>query len=294
MANENTDNLSDINTSELNSFNIDSPANDMPNKADDFFEALDRKVNQGILEPEEEPALMQSETESETSEMSPENESQEHNWEKRYSDSSSEAKRLNNRLGELEPYMPVLDAMKKDPNLVNHVRDYFDGGGSTPKKITEKLGLEDDFIFDADDAVSNTDSDSAKVLQATIDGVVNQRIGSYAKEQEVKNKKISSENEFRKKHEMNDENWQKFVNYANSRALSLDDIYYLMNRQSRDKNVAQSTRKDMVEQMKRVRQKPQSASSIGGAVRNEQPSQEDQVFDAILGIDSELESVFGR
>ena len=226
--------------------------------------------------------------------MSPENESQEHNWEKRYSDSSSEAKRLNNRLGELEPYMPVLDAMKKDPNLVNHVRDYFDGGGSTPKKITEKLGLEDDFIFDADDAVSNTDSDSAKVLQATIDGVVNQRIGSYAKEQEVKNKKISSENEFRKKHEMNDENWQKFVNYANSRALSLDDIYYLMNRQSRDKNVAQSTRKDMVEQMKRVRQKPQSASSIGGAVRNEQPSQEDQVFDAILGIDSELESVFGR
>ena len=50
MANENTDNLSDINTSELNSFNIDSPANDMPNKADDFFEALDRKVNQGILE----------------------------------------------------------------------------------------------------------------------------------------------------------------------------------------------------------------------------------------------------
>ena len=33
---------------------------------------------------------------------------------------------------------------------------------------------------------------------------------------------------------------------------------------------------------------------MGGAVRNEQPSQEDQVFNAILGIDSELESVFGR
>lgn len=291
MANENTDNLSE---NELNDFDIDSPDNNTPDTADDFFEALDRKVNQGILEPEEEPALMQSEAEPETSEMSPEAVEQEHNWEKRYSDSSAEAKRLNNRLSELEPYVPVLDAMKKDPNLVNHVRGYFEGGGSTPKKVTEKLGLDDDFIFDADEAVSNTDSDSAKVLQATIDGVVSQRLGNYAKEQENQSKRVGAEKEFRAKHEMSDEKWQDFVKFANSRSLSLDDIYYLMNRQSRDKNVAQSTRQDMAEQMKRVRQKPQSASSIGGAVRNEQPSQEDQVFNAILGIDSELESVFGR
>ena len=291
MANENTDNLS---ANELNDFDIDSPDNNTPDTADDFFEALDRKVNQGILEPEEEPALMQSEAEPETSEMSPETVEQEHNWEKRYSDSSAEAKRLNNRLSELEPYVPVLDAMKKDPNLVTHVRDYFEGGGSTPKKVTEKLGLDDDFIFDADDAVSNTDSDSAKVLQATIDGVVSQRLGNYAKEQDNQTKRVGAEKEFRAKHEMSDDNWQNFVKFANSRSLSLDDIYYLMNRQSRDKNVAQSTRQDMAEQMKRVRQKPQSASAMGGAVRNEQPSQEDQVFNAILGIDSELESVFGR
>jgi uncharacterized protein YfkK (UPF0435 family) len=291
MANENTDNLSK--SSDLNDFNIDSPENNTPDTADDFFEALDRKVNQGILEPEEEPALMQSEAEPETSEMSPETESQEHNWEKRYSDSSSEAKRLNSRLGELEPYVPVLDAMRKDPNLVTHVRDYFEGGGSTPKKVTEKLGLDDDFIFDADEAVSNTDSDSAKVLQATIDGVVNQRLGNYAKEQENQSKRVGAEKEFRAKHEMNNEQWSDFVKFANSRSLSLDDIYYLMNRQNRDKNVAQSTRQDMAEQMKRVRQKPQSASSIGGALRNEQASPDEQVFDAILGIDSELESVFG-
>ena len=156
------------------------------------------------------------------------------------------------------------------------------------------LDVSGDFIFDADEAVSNTDSDSAKVLQATIDGVVSQRLGNYAKEQESQTKRVGAEKEFRAKHEMSDDKWQDFVKFANSRSLSLDDIYYLMNRQSRDKNVAQSTRQDMAEQMKRVRQKPQSASSIGGAVRNEQPSQEDQVFNAILGIDSELESVFGR
>ena len=291
MANENTDNLSK--SSDLNDFNIDSPENNTPDTADDFFEALDRKVNQGILEPEEEPALMQSEAEPETSEMSPETESQEHNWEKRYSDSSSEAKRLNSRLGELEPYVPVLDAMRKDPNLVTHVRDYFEGGGSTPKKVTERLGLDDDFIFDADEAVSNTDSDSAKVLQATIDGVVNQRLQKHQVEQENQSKRLSTEAEFRQKHELNDEQWKDLVDYANSRTLSLDDIYYLKNRENRDKNVADSARKDMSEQMKRVRQKPQSASSLGGASRNDDMTPDEQVFDAILGIDSELESVFG-
>ena len=291
MANENTDNLSE---NELNDFDIDSPENNTPDTADDFFEALDRKVNQGILEPEEEPALMQNATESETSEMSPEPVEQEHDWEKRYSDSSSEAKRLNSRLGELEPYVPVLDAMRKDPNLVTHVRDYFEGGGSTPKKVTEKLGLDDDFIFDADEAVSNTDSDSAKVLQATIDGVVNQRLQKHQVEQENQSKRLSTEAEFRAKHKMNDGEWKELVDYANSRTLSLDDIYYLKNRENRDKNVADSARKDMSEQMKRVRQKPQSASSIGGATRSDDMTPDEQVFEAILGIDSELESVFGR
>jgi len=288
MADNNTDNLSML---EDNS--IDSPDNGAPKAADDFFEALDRKVNEGILEQEDEPADMQSERVEETSEMSPETNSQEHDWEKRYSDSSDEARRLNGRLGELEPYVPVLDAMRKDPNLVSHVRNYFEGGGSTPKTVTEQLGLNDDFIFDADEAVTDSNSDSAKVLQTTIDGVVQQRLGKFAQEQESQVNRVTAEKEFKTKHEMNDEEWKEFISFANSRSLSLDDIYYLKNRQNRDKNVANSARKDMTEQMKRVRQKPQSASAVGGASRSGDVSQDDQVFNSILGLDSELESMFG-
>ena len=43
----------DINNWEDNS--IDSPDDSSPKAADDFFEALDRKVNEGILEQEDEP-----------------------------------------------------------------------------------------------------------------------------------------------------------------------------------------------------------------------------------------------
>ena len=288
MADQNTDNLAML---EDNS--IDSSENEAPKAADDFFEALDRKVNKGILEQEDEPANVQSGQVEETSEMRPEADSQEHNWEKRYGDSSTEAQRLNSRLTELEPYVPVLDAMRKDTNLVSHVKNYFEGGGSTPKSITEQLGLDDDFIFDADEAVTDSGSDSAKVLQSTIDGVVQQRLNRYSKEQQSQTNRTTTEKEFKTKYEMNDEQWKDFLSYANSRSLSLDDIYYLKNRENRDKNVANSARKDMTEQMKRVRQKPQSASAVGGASRSDDVSQDDQVFNSILGLDSELESMFG-
>ena len=91
---------------------------------------------------------------------------------------------------------------------------------------------------------------------------------------------------------MSDEEWSDFTDYSKSRKLTLDDIYFLKNRDSRDKQVANSTRQEMKEQMQRVRNKPQSVAKTGSSGTVE-TSEEDQVFDAILGIDSELESAFG-
>ena len=78
MTETKTDNL------DADMFPADSPESASPN-ADDFFEALDRKVNEGILEPEETTASNVQQSPSEpTSEMSPqENGNLEHDWEKR-------------------------------------------------------------------------------------------------------------------------------------------------------------------------------------------------------------------
>ena len=68
--------------------------------------------------------------------------------------------------------------------------------------------------------------------------------------------------------------------FAKSRALSLDDIYYLYNREGRERNIAQSAKNEMVNQMKNVRQKPISAASSGSM--DVEISADDQVFDALL------------
>ena len=289
MTETQTDNL---NAEEM--FPADSPAESTVPNADDFFEALDRKVNQGILEPEETTASNVQQLESEpTSEMSPQQDANgEHNWEKRYADSTNEARKLNGQLKELEPYVPILNAMKKDPNLISHVRNYFEGGGETPKSVKEQLGLDEDFIFDADEAVTDNESSSAKVLQSVIDGAVQRKLTGFAQNQQKVAETQNEERTFKEQHNMTNEEWNEFVDYSKSRTLTLDDIYYLKNRDNRDKQVANSTRQEMKDQMQRVRNKPQSVAKAGSQ-GTPQRSGDDNIFDSILGIDKELDSMFG-
>jgi hypothetical protein len=260
--------------------------------SNEFFESLDQSVNGGIQEEQE---LTQSTSEnigdntpSSPSEVQPQDSDV---LQKRYSDSSREAKRLNGKLNELEPYMPILDAMREDPNLIQHVRNYFEGGGQAPQTMTEKLQLSEDFMFDADDAFGNPDSDSARVLGATVDGIVQQRLGQALQGQKAENQRLTKETTFRNKHDMSDEEWNDFVAYAKGKSLELDDIYYLKNRQNRDTKIADDARNKVATQMKKAQDQPRSLATAGSVPV--ETSQDDSVFDAIVGLDSDLESAFG-
>jgi hypothetical protein len=265
--------------------------------SDDFFSALDSSVNGGILD---ESSPLTSDISSDNTLASPSEVQPQvsdptevvdvETIQKRYSDSSREARRLNSQLQELEPYMPILDAMRDDPNLITHVRNYFEGGGQTPQNMAEKLNLPEDFVFDADDAFATPQSDSAKVLGATIDGIVERRLGKALKGQKTENHRLAKEATFRQKHEMNDDTWSTFVDFAKSKSLELDDIYYLMNRKGRDGKIADSTRREMQDKMREVQQQPGSLATTGGAQVEKSP--DDRVFEVLLGAESELEKAF--
>ena len=269
----------------------------MGGTGDDFFAALDESVNGGILD---EPSQPTSDTNSDNTLTSP-SEVQPHvetnpqvvdvdTMQKRYSDSSREAKRLNGKLQELEPYMPILDAMRDDPNLITHVRNYFEGGGQTPENMAQQLNLPEDFSFDADDAFATPDSDSAKVLGATIDGIVQRRLGKALQGQRSENHRLAKEASFRQQHELDDDQWSTFVDFAKSKSLELEDIYYLMNRKNRDNNIANKTRDEMRQKMREVQEIPGSLATTGGAQVEKSP--DDKIFDALLGSESELEKAF--
>jgi len=272
------------------STNVQSAVMDM--NTEDFFETLDQQVNGAIIDEPSQPTSEQSgNTQTSPNVEVQEEVSEVDTLQKRYSDSSREAKRLNGKLSEIEPYMPILDAMREDPNLITHVRNYFEGGGQTPQTMTEKLNLDEDFAFDADDAFSQPESDSAKVLGATIDGIVQRRLNGALQGQRVENQKLAKETDFRSRHEMTDEQWSDFTEFAKSKSLELDDIYYLMNRKNRDEKIADSARQEVHNKMREVQQQPGTLATQGSTAVEQSP--DDSVFDAILGSTNELEKAFG-
>jgi len=258
--------------------------------AEDFFSQLDKQVMGDVISQPIEEAQEQQITPVRDPEVEQQSAEKADNLEKRYSDSSREAKRLNSQLQEIEPYMPLLNAMKEDPNLITHVRGYFEGGGSAPKSVKEQFGVDEDFIFDYDDALSDPSSTSAKLFNATVDGVVQRRLGDFAKKQSMQSKQASEETAFKSKYEVSEEDYTDLMDYAKSHKLTLEDVYYLKNRDNRDAKIAEGARKEVADQMKNVRQMPASVASVGNAQVEEQ-SVDDAVFDKLLSQGSGLDEL---
>ena len=257
----------------------------------DFFESLDTSVNSGIIDSEYSQSTSQDLGDNTPASPSGVQEQSGDALQKRYSDSSREAKRLNGKLTEIEPYMPILDAMREDPNLITHVRNYFEGGGQAPESMAQNMELPEDFSFDPDDAFTDPKSDSAKVFGATVDGIVQRRLNNELGKQKTENQRLARETAFRQKVDMTEDEWSTFVNFAKNKSLELDDIYYLMKRKERESNIADNARQQVATQMKKVQEQPRSLATAGSV--EVETSQDDQVFDALLGIDQKLDNAFG-
>ena len=275
-----------------------------PEGSEDFFDQLENEVNGGITDDTEATQSQPSGSEQVTHALQDngsENVTQSSNdstdWKKRYEDSSREAVRLSDQYRSVEPFVPVLEAMKNDSGLVDHVRNYLVNGGKPAKSIQEQLNLDEDFVFDAND-ITDQDSDSAKLMNAHVDKMVQGRVNQMlqaeqARAQEIQQAKARSTEEqaFKDRNKMSDEQFDAFKVKAQEHIMTLDDVNYLLNRDANNTNVANSTKKDMLNQMKNVRNMPTSASGAN----NQDPgrSESDDVFDAIKGLDDGVDNLFG-
>ena len=167
---------------------------------DSFFNALDNDVNgivtdevehQGEVQAQQEPEVTQT-TQPQADPVSTDGT----DWEKRYKDSSREAQRLNSELKELEPVKPLVDFMKRDSGLVDTIRNYLQNGGQTPTSVQNQLNLSEDFVFDGHEAVTDVNSESAKVLNQMVEGTVQKRVnGMLAREKQEIEKRTAKQNQ---------------------------------------------------------------------------------------------------
>ena len=269
--------------------------------AENFFDALEAEVNSAVTESEktDNPVTPQKNQDpvKATPEKSNEDTKEEVDWEKRYKDSSREAQRLNTALKDNESYKPIMDAMKNDRGLVDHVRDYLQGNVKQ-KTMQEELHLSEDFVFDPHEAMTESGSDSAKVFRKYLDKEVNTKI---AKAQDIENRRTAKTTrkktmdaealKFKEQHKMSDDDFTTMMDKAKGHKMTLDDIHYLINRDQANTKIADNAKKDMLSQMKNVREIPASSAGVNSA--KVEQKYEDEVFDALKGSDGDLEDLFG-
>jgi hypothetical protein len=280
-------------------------------ESDDFFSALEDNVN-SMVQDNEKPEVKAEVTldnqgsnqtvQSEASVSQGSGNSELDNLKQRYSDSSREAQNLKAQLNELKPFVPVLDAMKNDDGLVNHVRDYLKNGGEINKDVKKRLELDDDFVFDPDEMISSPESDSRKVFDNMVENIVNKKTSELVSQQNHQAEKARKgesvkrqASEFMQRHGMTQDEFQAFATEAQGRirerGITFDDMYAMINQNQVNANVANATKNDMINQMKNVRDIPTSVGNANNAGKSN--NQNDDVFNALLNSDGSIEELLG-
>ena len=186
----------------------------------------------------------------------------------------------------------MIDYLGANPSGVEVLKEHINNGSD----LTKQFG--DDFVFDSQEAVTDPKSNSAKALKQMInqeaDKRVNSRFQAQAKQSQVQNAQLQQDQQiadFVQRTGMGEEDLNKMQEWASQRELTMDDIYYLMNRENVANNVANNTKQEMLGQMKAVRDIPMSASNANSAPDSKSP--DDAVFDILKGLDDGAGNLFG-
>ena len=186
----------------------------------------------------------------------------------------------------------MLHALNNNREAVQALRGSINGQTDPTKQFGE------DFIFDGDEAMKNPDSDSAKALKQMIDQEANKKVNSVINARTQQNQAAAAEagkqrqiTDFVQRTGIQEAEFNELQDWASGRDLTMDDIYYLKNRENAASNVANNTKQEMLGQMKAVRDIPMSASNANSAPDERSP--DDAIFDILKGMDDGAENLFG-
>ena len=118
-----------------------------------------------------------------------------------------------------------------------------------------------------------------------------QQVEQKAAQNNARQRLVSEVDAFKQRTGMDDRQFDDMQKWAQTRELTLEDIYYLKNKQNAANNVANNTKQEMLTQMRNVQSIPTSASNANSAP--DQRSPDDAVFDILKGMDEGAENLFG-
>lgn len=197
--------------------------------------------------------------------------------EKKLGSSSEAAKQLK----ELEPVLPLMEAMLNDPNFLDVADSYFNDPEAQKEAILKSLGVEEGFELDIERALSDPKSDDAKVLEKL---TARKQQSQQPKNKNQKQNQLSDEDKkaVAEKYGLSVEDVENTLEKAAEHRLSLDDIVFLLNKDTiieKEKEKAQKkVTSRAAEQSKRARKTNKSSANSS---ESSQPSMEDMFIQGL-------------
>lgn len=133
-----------------------------------------------------------------------------------------------NKLRELNPVLPMLEAMLGDETFLQMAEEYFTNPEAQSQAFKKQLGIDDDFVFDLNSALSDPKSEDAKILNKLMQSRQQPKQSSQPKGKQQSNP--TDIKAFMEKHNMSQEQYDDMMQKASGYTISHDDIYFLLNK----------------------------------------------------------------
>lgn len=205
-----------------------------------------------------------------------------------YDDLAKSYKELESKLGEksqaaeklreLQPVLPMLEAMLNDDTFLDMAEGYFTDPEKQRDAMKKHLGIDDDFVFDLNNALSDPKSEDAKVLNKLMQA-------QQPKKQTQSQTETSQYNEADKKalmdkFKLDEDGFKDMMAKAQNYKISYEDIYFLLNK---DKVLTEAEKRGQAairEQMGNANKFKKSPSA--GSKRTPDKTPEDTFMESLM------------
>jgi hypothetical protein len=229
-------------------------------------------------------------------------------WKKLYSDSSREAKRLVAERKALEAektaieerfnkFKPLIDVAENDPRFIQHIKTYFETGGSRqPAKENARTlsdyGMESVEDFNMTEALANPNSPSGRLFNDVVASraaelagkVVDDRMRSfedrYRQSEALKEEQRQRDTYLTTHPGMTAEDYDAVINWSKSEKITVDDIFALHALKTGKKTAKQTpTVDDILAQAGVVRRAPTTLAGVGSDGKTKDTT--DELWEAV-------------
>lgn len=183
-----------------------------------------------------------------------------------------------NKLRELNPVLPMLEAMLGDETFLEMAENYFTNPEAQSQALKKQLGIDDNFVFDLNEALSNPKSEDAKVLNKLMQA----RSPKPSSQQQQQKPQVNEAERLAvmNKYNMSEDDFNDMMNKAQSYQINYDDIYFLLNK---DKVLTTAQRKAQDAVKKQIDTAQTVRKSRSGGGETPRRSAEDSFMAALEG-----------